>query len=107
MSTTPKARTVQVPGAPVAQPVAEPQVDQVEQSAAESDTSDEVDDEKEALRAQLAEMKARLAAAEANASTIKVKASQAVATVQTAGGAKKTEQGWIVPETFGSQAKKG
>lgn len=100
---TAKARVVQVPGAQPAQvePIAG---DQHEQSAAvDAGDAAEQDPEKEALRAELEAMRARLAAAEKEA---KAKASQRAEQPKvTAGGSQLTGAGWVVPETFGSAKK--
>lgn len=98
-----KARVVQVPGAQPAH-VESVQGDDAEQVGANDAGGDaQQDPEKEALRAELEAMRARLAAAEKAA---KAKASQPAEQPKvTAGGAQLTGAGWVVPETFGSAKK--
>lgn len=101
-----KQRSVQIPGEPPKAAAIEQDVVQEDAQAAPKDQEGEAaaDPEKEALRAQLAELTARLQAAEAS----KGKAKEPAAPVaRVAGGAQKTEQGWIVPDTFGTPVKKG
>lgn len=105
--TATKARAIQTPGAAASTiPATKEVVDNgVDLEGAGADVGDP---EKQALLAQLAEMQARLDAAEAAAAkVVKGKPATVVAAPAAAvGGAQKTEQGWIVPDSFGAPAKK-
>ena len=106
---TPKTRAVQVPGAQPA-PVnteADASLEETGLDETGAEGQETADPEKEALRAELEEMRARLKAAEAAASKPAKDKTVAVAPAAASiGGAKKTESGWIVPETFGAPVKK-
>lgn len=107
---TPKTRAVQVPGAQPAtvNTEADASLEETGLDGTGAEGQETADPEKEALRAEVEALQARLKAAEAAAAKPATDKAVAVAPAAASiGGAKRTESGWIVPDSFGSPAKKG